>query len=73
MNPVESREMHPVESRELSIGELETVSGGMTGYHYCWYGRGGAGLYPGYIACGDGGSLGGSILSGAIGGAADGL
>ena len=73
MNVVESREMNLVESRELSIGELETVSGGMAGYHFCWFGRGGAGLYPNYIACGDGGSLGGSILSGAISGATEGM
>ena len=68
--------MNPVESRELSIGELETVSGGRDGlgaYHFCWFGRGGAGLYPNYIACGDGGSLGESILSGAISGATEGM
>ena len=67
--------MNPVESRELSIGELETVSGGrdgLAGYHFCWFGRGGAGLYPDYIACG-GGSLGESLLSGAISGATEGM
>ena len=67
--------MDPVENRELSIGELETVSGardGLAGYQFCWYGPAGTGLYPNYINCGSG-SLGESIVSGAIAGALDGL
>ena len=50
--------MNSVKSRELSIGELETVSGGLIGYQFCWDGPAGTGLYPNYINCGGGGSLG---------------
>jgi hypothetical protein len=35
--------------RELSIGELETVSGG---YKFCWDGPAGTGTYPDYADCG---------------------
>lgn len=66
--------MNPVESRELSVGELETVSGGrdgLAGYKFCWGGPAGDGLYPWYINCG--GSLGESLLAGAADGATAGL
>ena len=68
--------MNPVESRELSIGELETVSGGrdgLAGYKFCWFGPAGEGTYPSYIACGGGGSLMENMIFGALGGATEGM
>jgi hypothetical protein len=76
MNAAECGEMNAVENRELSIGELEAVSGGrdgLAGYKFCWYGPAGTGLYPTYVTCGNGLSLGENIVSGGIAGALDGM
>jgi hypothetical protein len=68
--------MNPTESRELSIGELESVSGGhanIEGYKFCWFGPAGEGLYPAYANCGGGGTLMENMLNGAVDGAAEGM
>lgn len=36
---------------ELNDAELDSVSGGIDGYHFCWDGPAGNGLYPSYIGC----------------------
>jgi hypothetical protein len=45
--------MPTIEMRELAFAVLDSVTGGVEGYHYCAVGSqtGGEGLYPNYVPC----------------------